>query len=157
MMMPVFHRWYIVALAFAVCGALSRFLYFPNSWVVWILFPLPFGLLGAWLFARRHWFMFAPLAVGVWCAAYYTAMALGGSNNFVSFSGGGIVGGLGLTLSAMLFSPKKIALGTVAGWLGSLSFLVVGNLEGDIAICFAIWQGLVGTTLWWLSTGKSNG
>jgi len=154
------------ALLFAVCGMASSQLLNIENWGTHLL-PVPFGLLSAWLLvdAAGPAIVLVVLDAAVWQIAFRVAADLGaqsgtGRRVFALFLAG-LVGGLGVTLATALAQRRRpsltaIATGSVLGGLGGLPFAawVVLGLRSPIPewlmliLCFAIWQGLAGASLW---------
>ena len=145
-------NWVGILVAFLVCGAASRFIWDPDTWREWLGFPLPFGLLAGWLIARNRLPVYVILCVAVWNAAYRTTRALSGDADFLAFSLGGLIGGLGLAFSAAVtnqaFTPRNVLIVGAVGLGASWSFLLPESWNLNLAVPFAIWQGAVGTALW---------
>ena len=98
-----------VAVLFALCGALSsQFLDENGQHGFLLLVPVPFALLFAALFLRTATeIVAAPLFVVAWFAAYltatYTGIAASSELFRMPMCVGGLVGGLGVTLSATFY------------------------------------------------------
>lgn len=144
-----------VAILFEACGAWSAKALLPNFPVSGgFLFPIPFALLCTLVFMRKpRALLVVPLMVVVWHISFAFA--------FFSYGIlGGLVGGIGLTLSAGIFcrsllSWKKLLLGAVIGLLGGLYFLLwmsgYNLLDGRVpapAPAFALWDLAMGTYLY---------
>jgi hypothetical protein len=130
---------------FTVCGALSSFIYAPDSVRGWVLFPLPFSLLSAFLCLKRRIPLFVVLCIGVWNAAYWTTYFMYSDARAVpSFFTGGLIGGSGLAASAGWFDRRLVTAALIGGIAG-LAFLLPTKDTSTLALPFAIWQGAVGT------------
>jgi hypothetical protein len=144
-----------VFLAFAACGAASRFVYTPDGWRNWVGFPLPFGLLCALMVLRARIPIFVVLCAVVWNAAFQSTMLLNTRvPDAVSFFAGGFIGGAGLLLSSSVSKPamwswRNLAMCGVAGGLAGLSFAAPALFAENLSGPFAVWQGVVGTLLYW--------
>lgn len=143
-----------IAALFALCGAISAFIYEGQGVRNWLLFPLPFAILGAMLFVKSRAVLFVPLCAGVWNAAYQAAYALGSNDGtlLAAFFTGGVIGGLGVTASAGIgwrgfWSARHLLTATIMGGVTGTAFLLPSPLERPI-VPFAIWQAAVGTYLW---------
>ena len=152
-MAPMPRQMLTVFLAFAACGAVSGQIYSPEGWRNWIAFPTPFGLLCALLVLKARVPIFIVLCAAVWNLAFQAAMLLG--DGAVGFVTAGVIGGTGLLLASSvslraMWSPRNLALCGAAGGLAALSFLAPGLFRENISGPFAVWQGVVGTALYWI-------
>ncbi len=146
----------IVAVLFVLSGAISYVLF--SAWNN----PagVPFGLLAAYLFVRswKLWAVVVVLVDLVWIASVRTAFALIADNRtYFAMAVAGLVGGLGVALATglgcrSLLSVRCVCAAGIAGTLAALPFgwWVQGSEKNAFAgvTCFAIWQAVVGTTLW---------
>jgi len=151
---------------FAVCGAASSQLLNLGDWG-FVLLPVPFGVLAAWLCVGR----FRPGAALVildacaWQTAYRVAGRLGtesgAARKVLAMCLAGLIGGFGVALAAALTkrraaSAANLATAAVAGAICGLPFaawLISGNEAplpdwAQMMIAFGIWQGAVGLDLW---------
>lgn len=172
-------RYVVVALLFAICGALSAAYLLPSRFPdrVPMILPIPFALLCALLFLHTLRAVFAvPLIVAVWLIAYSVTFFvgfLGASIVPVPLFLGGFISGIGLVLCVStcrrrLLSRKYIFRGAKISTIGALAFApwlwsFLANLNNYrppqwLLICaFAIWQATVGTYLYAIYTGIAKG
>ena len=159
-------RYLGVAVLFAIFGAWSGS--FGSSYAGLVMLPIPFALLSALLFMRTvRAILVIPLIVGVWIAAYSSAVNLSGRAGqdpyLFPICVGGLVGGLGLALSVSichrrLLTPPFLVAALILGAVAALPFAswlraefswhdgpLVRIREG---CAFAIWQAVVGTCLY---------
>lgn len=145
-----------------------------------LLIPLPFAVPAAVLLLRS-WraILAAPLFVVIWLVAY--ACAWFGRITFLPMLIGGLVGALGLALSCRLalaryrgperpavFTSENLRSLAILGCVAALPFQIrLSSREMDIggatweflelAICFAVWQALVGSYLYWVCSQYLDG
>ena len=127
-------RYLGVAVLFAICGAWSAsFGYSNNHWAELVMLPIPFALLSALLFMRTaRAILVIPLIVGVWVAAYLSALNLGVEAGYLfAVCVGGLFGGLGLALSVSICHRRLL----------TPPFLVVALIVGAVAaLPFGLWH-----------------
>jgi hypothetical protein len=145
-----------------------------------LLIPLPFAVPAAVLLLRS-WraALAAPLFVVVWLVAYGCAHL--GLVTFLPMLIGGLVGALGLALSCRLalalywgagrpagFTSENLRAAAILGCVAALPFQIRLSSRGmgitaatwefrELAICFAVWQALVGSYLYWLCARSLDG
>ena len=136
---------------FALCGAISRYIWDPDTWRAWLAFPIPFGLLSGWIIARKRLLIYVLLSIAVWNAAYRTTMELSGDADFLAFSLGGLIGGAGLgfgaSVSHSFLLPRNILITAALGLVSAWAFFLPESWNLSFVVSFAIWQGTVGTAL----------
>jgi hypothetical protein len=164
--------WAQAALLFGVCGAASSRLVNPEgggTWAEWgfYLFPIPFGVVAAWLYVGRivPGIALVILDAAVWQLAYRLAVYRPPISMVVTPAPGiclaGLVGGLGVSLATALCKRqapgmRNVGLGALTGAVCSLPFVwwVIAGDQLPIpewafwTLCFAIWQAAVGVCLW---------
>jgi len=157
--------WARAALLFGVCGAASCHLLDLGDWANYV-FPIPFGLLAAWLSVGSvaPGIALVVLDAVVWQAAYHLATRFGAEGPTVQRVAAlylaGLVGGLGVSLATALCQRRAPAIrGTgivaLAGAVCGLPFAwwVISGNQAPIpdwafsTLCFTIWQAAVGACL----------
>ncbi len=172
-------RYVGVAVAFATCGALSAALFLPlPRWpedrdLIALALPIPFAMLCALSFMHARQaplnLLFVPLNIVVWEVACSTAAQVwlhaDVAEQFSSACVGGLIGGLGVTLSAAIGERRLLSLKyVVAGCaLGGISAVPLGLWLGPhlrrarvLWLSFAIWQAAVGTFLYAIWNGAAS-
>ncbi|HXN50265.1 MAG TPA: hypothetical protein VN893_26685 [Bryobacteraceae bacterium] len=167
-----------VAVLFAVCGALSSFL-FPGRGRVWEpLLPLPFALLCVILFLRKPRAILAvAFSVPVYGAAVLSAVLVSPFLGWACFPPvclGGFVGGAGLAFSFGIVHQRLLArrcllrvasIGAVAALPFALWVAYLLRISGPedpqqalrLMCSYAIWQAVVGTYLYAICTRPADG
>ncbi len=169
-----------VAILFAACGALSSYLLlpdFPDRFEV--IFPLPFAFLCTVLFMRKAEAVLAIALVEiVWQISVFAATGAGMASHLSPLPGfvGGLVGGFGLFVCAVICHPymsslKRLAYGGLIGSIAGLTFVPWTqiymeqhdgvNMERVFPktvpiLAFAIWQAAMGTYLYLISRNAAD-
>ena len=168
---PAGMRYISVALLFALCGAWSAAMFLPLQHFpigivgpndLYRVFPLPFAFLCTLLFMRTvRAFLIVPLMVAAWWASILVAgrmwlpWAIGYDNPFGPACVGGMVGGLGVTLTAAigkprLLSPKYLVTSCALGAVSAVPLALWLRLSREphaLMWSFALWQAAMGTYL----------
>jgi hypothetical protein len=124
-----------------------------------LLTGIPFGAVCSFRFVRpRSWFALTlGLDCAVWVAAYRVGVGLSGFNPYLGMALAGLLGGLGVTLSTglgcrILYSRRTVAIAGLVGAVAGAPFgLVFGRSDQEniiLAICFPLWQVVVGMWIW---------
>ena len=168
-------RYVGVAAMFALCGYWSAAWFIASSFpyrLGWMAFglPIPFAVLCVLLFVRTAWgALLIPLMDAAWylayCGAVLTDERIRGNGSPLSACAGGLVGGIGVMLSAAIFrrsllSIKHLILLAVIGGISALPLglcmsAVVPIWPQTIWRGFAIWQAAVGTYLYVICSRRS--
>lgn len=176
-------RYATVMILFAACGAASARLLpldFPGNLPA--IFPVPFAFLCGLICLRRSRMVFVavPLVICLWPVSLLLTMALAmqpglnpGSNvpGWAPFFTGGFVGGLGLTLCALISFPRLLSwihvlIGSVAGSVGGLVFVPWFYRDFSpqnffrpslsLTIAVSVWQATIGTFLYVSCTRRQS-
>jgi len=167
-------RYAIVTALFATCGAASApLLSLPFHGRIPVVFPIPFAFLCGVLCLRRSRMVFVavPLMICLWPVSFFASMALTmqpglnpGSDvpGWAPFFTSGFIGGLGLTLCALICFPRLLSwthvlIGSLIGSIGGLVFVPWFYRDFSpqdffrptlsLAIAVSIWQAAIGTFL----------
>jgi hypothetical protein len=174
-------RYLGAAIVFGICGALSAAVLLPvpggfpfRQTFGNYLLGLPFSLL------CTLWFMRTPRAVLIiismsltWIVSYRVATIVGMIYDppypFLAAWVGGLIGGLGLTLSAAigwkrLLTPRHLIVGCAVGWLSALPLGIwlganesINSATPSTLYCaFGIWQAATGMYLYGICINAST-
>ena len=149
----------VVALLFAVSGVITFLLL--RTWNPgFYLGGITFGLLAGFLFVRfkKFWPVIVLQMDLVWMAAWRSAVFLIVDwrwNAYLGMMVAGVIGGLGVAASSGVGRRELLAVRYLAilAAVGAIAALPFGwweqkNSDSPLLWCFAIWQSVVGVTLW---------
>jgi hypothetical protein len=154
----------VVAIAFALSGFASALMcssgeHIPE-WTIYLV-GVPFAIVSMLFFSNspRLAIVLLVLNSAAWVAAYLSVFATAKANQYVAMCVPGFVGGFLVAVATgisrrNLLRISKIVIVALVGLVTGLSFFVNTGLESPqwrIFAAFALWQSVVGVTLYLLS------